>query len=242
MNLIVKNCTTYKKIKVVCNQNQAILNKDEKFIFNIDTNEIELMVFIIDKNRVLFNLLFALIDGFISEESVVNVINCNASFTFSFADMTKDEFICIDDLETRDGNQCVYNSVYLKSNNIATQHTNYHLTETKKQKKKSLFYHIFITSHLPTILFLLIYSICSGNVFALIASILILITFSIPSWKKASKLKIIYSDLNANKVLSVQEQKQRQNNGSPPTEIPSDIIGKAVYNILDKILKKNKNK
>lgn len=240
MNINIKNNTFYKQIAIVYNNREYILNKGDILPLCCDTNRIHILVYILDKNRVLFNWLYALIDGFINDESVVNVINCNAEFELYFTVLNHCETICIESLETRDGNQCIYDSIYLKNARMAVQKSRYFLTETKTQKNKSLFYQVFITSYLPILVLLLAYFLCTGNVFAAIAGTLILLVFSIPSWRKASKIKKYYSSENAQVFLSMEEIKQRQNNDKPVQEVPQDVIGKAVYNALDKILGKKK--
>ena len=236
MNVNIINESSYKQLNVVCNSETFSLNKDNTTtIFNVDNNT-KIEIHILEKNRVLLNLLFALVDGFVDGESVINSLVCDVSFYISETDNL--QTLIIKDLEYRDDkNGYIYESVYIENNNISN--LVYLLTNTDKARKKALFYYVFIVSWLPFILALLgYYFLVKGNVLAILASILILFVFAIPSWKKASRVKKYYSSEFVNEKLKAEYNKIITKNNENDT--PKDIIGKATYKTLDLLFKKKK--
>ena len=235
MQLNIVNESSYKNLKIICNGKTFSLNK-ENAITSLDidnSTNVEIQVF--EKNRVLLNLLFALVDGFVDGESVINSLVCDLSFDICETDDL--QTLIIKDLEYRDDkNGYIYESVYIE--NINVSNLVYRLTNTAKTRKKALFYYVFIVSWLPVILALLsYYFLVKGNVLAILASILILLVFAIPSWKKASRVKKYYSNEFANEKLNAEYKNLITNNN---TNEPKDIIGKATYKALDLLFKKKK--
>ena len=187
MQLNIVNESSYKNLNIICNGNTFSLNK-ENTITSLDIyNNTNVEIQVLEKNRILLNLLFALVDGFVDGESVINSLVCDVSFDISESDDL--QTIVIKDLEHRDDkNGYIYESVYIENDNI--NNLVYRLTNTDKARKKALFYYVFIVSWLPFILALLgYYFLVKGNVLAILASILILLVFAIPRWKKASRVK-----------------------------------------------------
>ena len=146
--------------------------------------------------------MFALVDGFVDGESVINSLVCDLSFDICETDDL--QTLIIKDLEYRDDkNGYIYESVYIE--NINVSNLVYRLTNTDKARKKALFYYVFIVSWLPFILALLgYYFLAKGNILAILASILILFVFAIPSWKKASRVKKYYSSEFVNEKLNAE--------------------------------------
>lgn len=179
--------------------------------------------------------MFALVDGFVDGESVINSLVCNVSFNVCETDDL--QTLIIKDLEHRDDkNGYIYESVFLENGNI--NNLSYCLTNTDKVRNKDLFYYVCIVSWLPVILALLgYYFLAKGNVLAVLASVLILLMFAVPGWKKASKVKKYYSNEFANEILNAEYNKLITNNN---TNEPKDIIGKATYKALDLLFKKKK--
>ena len=133
-----------------------------------------------------------------------------------------------------DKNGYIYESVFIDNNNI--NNLFFRLTNTDKVRNKALFYYIFVVSWLPIILALLgYYFLAKGNVLAILASVLILLVFAIPSWKKASRLKKYYSNEFANDILISKYNNLITNDN---TRVPKDVIGKATYKALDLLFKK----
>lgn len=236
MQLNIVNESSYKKLNIVCNGETFSLTEDNTItIFNVDNNtKIEIQV--LEKNRVLLNLLFALVDGFIDGESVLNSLVCDVSFNVCETDDL--QTLIIKDLEHRDDkNGYIYESVFIDNSNI--NNLSYHLTNTDKVRNRALFYYVFVVSWLPIILVLLgYYFLAKGNVLAILASVLILLVFAIPSWKKASRVKKYYSNEIANEKLNTEYNKIITNNNKP--DMPKDMIGKATYKALDFLFKKKK--
>ena len=236
MKLNIVNESSYKNLNIICNGNTFSLNK-ENTITSLDIyNNTNVEIQVLEKNRILLNLLFALVDGFVDGESVINSLVCDVSFDISESDDL--QTIVIKDLEHRDDkNGYIYESVYIENNNI--NNLVYRLTNTDKARKKALFYYIFIVSWLPFILALLgYYFLVKGNVLAILASILMLLVFAIPSWKKASRVKKYYSNEFANKKLNAEYNKIITKNTK--ADMPKDVIGKATYKALDLFFKKKK--
>lgn len=236
MQLNIVNESSYKKLNIVCNGETFSLTEDNTItIFNVDNNtKIEIQV--LEKNRVLLNLLFALVDGFIDGESVVNSLVCDVSFNVCETDDL--QTLIIKDLEHRDDkNGYIYESVFIDNSNI--NNLSYHLTNTDKVQNRALFYYVFVVSWLPIIIVLLgYYFLAKGNVSAILASVLILLVFAIPSWKKASRVKKYYNNEIANEKLNTEYNKIITNNNKP--DMPKDMIGKATYKALDFLFKKKK--
>ena len=236
MQLNIVNESSYKNLNIICNGNTFSLNK-ENTITNLDIyNNTNVEIQVLEKNRILLNLLFALVDGFVDGESVINSLVCDVSFDISESDDL--QTIVIKDLEHRDDkNGYIYESVYIENDNI--NNLVYRLTNTDKARKKALFYYVFIVSWLPFILALLgYYFLVKGNVLAILASILILLVFAIPSWKKASRVKKYYSNEFANEKLNAEYNKIISKNNK--TDMPKDVIGRATYKVLDLLFQKKK--
>ena len=162
MQLNIVNESSYKNLKIICNGKTYSLNKDNTITsLDIDNNtNVEIQVF--EKNRVLLNLLFALVDGFVDGESVINSLVCDLSFDICETDDL--QTLIIKDLEYRDDkNGYIYESVYIE--NINVSNLVYRLTNTAKTRKKALFYYVFIVSWLPVILALLGYYFLLGSLF-----------------------------------------------------------------------------
>ena len=236
MQLNIVNESSYKNLNIICNGNTFPLNK-VNIITSLDIdNNTNVEIQVLEKNRILLNLLFALVDGFVDGESVINSLVCDVSFDISESDDL--QTIVIKDLEHRDDkNGYIYESVYIENDNI--NNLVYRLTNTDKARKKALFYYVFIVSWLPFILALLgYYFLVKGNVLAILASILILLVFAIPSWKKASRVKKYYSNEFANEKLNAEYNKIISKNNK--TDMPKDVIGRATYKVLDLLFQKKK--
>ncbi len=240
MTINFQNNTYYKQLMLVCDGREYILNKGVTLPIYTNSNNFHMTVCVSDKNRVMLNWLFILIDEFVDNDSVINALQCNAEFDLVFPDSCVCETISIENLEVRDTEQCIYNSVYLNNNSMTVNRCGDYIKEWKKQKRKAMFYHIVVTSALPVLLFLLGWFLTRGDIWAGVVAILNLVFFSIPSWIKASRLKRFYNDDNAHTLLSMQDMMQRQNEGNPIVNEPTDFIGKTLWGILDKISKKNK--
>ena len=140
MQLNIVNESSYKNLNIICNGNTFSLNKENTItsLDIYDNTNVEIQV--LEKNRILLNLLFALVDGFVDGESVINSLVCDVSFDIIESDDL--QTIVIKDLEQRDDkNGYIYESVYIENNNI--NNLVYRLTNTDKARKKALFYYSF---------------------------------------------------------------------------------------------------
>lgn len=237
MYLNIINNSSYKTLNIICNGNSFLLKKDD-IISNLNTDDnCHIEIQISENNKVLLNLLFALIDGFVDGESVINSLVCNVSFDINTIEDS--QTIVIKDIEHRDDkNGYIYESVYPENSSL--KNITYSLTNTDKARKKALFYYIFVVSWLPVLIALSgYYFLVKGNVLAILAALLILLVFTIPSWKKANKMKKYYSSEYANKMLN--KEYEIITSDIKTTNEPTYIIGKATYKVLDFLFKNKKH-
>ena len=240
MKVNIINQTPYKQIKVAFNNKEFILKKEETVSEYVSDNNFKVDVFVYEKNNATLNWFLALINGFIDDECVLNDLYCNVSFNVAMT-AESDATIVLKDLVYRDDKiGYIYNSVYVESNDSAINNITYNLTDTEKPRKKSLFYYIFICSWMPTLLALLSIFLLYDDILAIIAFIIIFFTDSVPSWKKAAKIKYYYSDNFVNEVLLNQAMKQKQNNGNPVINQSNDMFTKAIHKGLDFLTGKHK--
>ena len=110
MDLVIVNNTNYKQIKIVSEYAEKTLNKNEKIILEEVAQNIHLEILILDKNHVLFNFIFALLDGIIGDEHIVNALNCHAEFDIELISDDNIQTLTLSDFEVRDDkNQFIYN-------------------------------------------------------------------------------------------------------------------------------------
>ena len=236
MNINVINQTSYKQIGIVYDNNKIILERNESILIDVSSDELKVEVLMFEKNKVLLNLFFAFIDGFIDGESVINSLYCNAMFKVSVQQTSTT--IVLKDLEYRDDkNGYIYESVYIDSDDIKS--IAYSLTNTDKTRKKALCSYVFLTSWLAVIIILLgYYLLFKGNILAIIASVIIFLVFTVPSWRKAMNTKVFYSSKYANEALLNQVHKEKEHLTNDIKDVPNDIFGKTIYKALDYFLKK----
>lgn len=237
MSVNIKNQTSYKQIKIVHDSKEYLLKEGETVSVSLADNNSKIEVYVSEKNNVSLNWLFAMIDGFVSEESVINSLVCN--FTFDIVSYQTDTLIILKDLQYRDDNNgYIYNSVYIDCNNNTIANLSYELTDTQTIRKKSLFYYIGIVSWMPVLIVLLMLTILFEELGYIFAGILLFFVFSVPSFKKAYKTKKFYSTEYANEVLLSQFNKQKANSGNPVIPEPKGFVEKTIHKILDFIFKK----
>lgn len=239
MNINIINQTSYKQLIIVYNGVEFFSKRDETISLNILPNDSKIELLLSEKNTVILNLLFAIIDGFVDGESVINSLYCDA--TIYVASQSSNNTIILKDLEYRDDkNGYIYESVYIKDDGI-TKKVSYNLKNTDKARKRALFYYNFVVSWLPIIVVLLgYYLLFKGNILAVFASLLIFVVFTIPSWRKASKVKKYYSSEYANQVLLDQVDKQNSKENKNYFDVPNDLLSNSVYKTLDFLFKRNK--
>lgn len=231
MNLRIINQSSFKSVCVILNDRQCTLKKGESLddIAVSDNEKIEIRIS--EKSNVRLNLLFAIIDGFVDGESVIHSLICHASF--SIKEIGTEQTVILRDLEYRDDKHgYIYESVYAENENI--ENLSYSLQETQYARKKSLFYYIFLVSWLPVVLVISALSLIPGNLPIILLALLVLLVFTIPSWRKAVKVKTYYSDTFANEVLLGKISAMQQNEEYQP----QGVIEKATFKVLDFLFKK----
>lgn len=231
------NNTEYKKIKVLCDGREVFITQNETVTINV-CERFNLKVFTEEKNRTMLNWLFLLIDGFVDENSIVNIVYCDAEFDIVASDTENVKKISFETLEKRNDSELILlYSVYLNSENVEVLGTRYIPTNTDKQQRKSRRYLLFLASLSWAIIPLFINMIYHGNWWNVFAIAFLLIFFTIPSLKKLRYLKGSFSDEHIIASLKNKEAAYRMNGGKPVHVAPSGFIEKTVYKILDKIFK-----
>ena len=193
--------------------------QNEKFCFRLE-----------DENKVNFNWLYALIDGFVSEDCVSAVLHCNADFEVAWNENAG--VIYLDELKHRTGNGCIYKSVYVKGENISVCNSVYTLTACENQRKKGLQLLRFVASWLPMILILVGMFVYTMDFTWCLVALLFFVFFTIPALRKAKRFKTYFNPQKANELLCKQAQWQMENN-----DIAGDRFEKAIHKVLDKIFK-----
>ena len=237
MNANIENQTSYEHIKIVHNSKEYLLKSGETISLSVEDNNSKIKLYVSEKNNVLINWLFALFDGMVHEESVVNSLICDTSFNI-LPSQTNAKLI-LKDLQYRDDNNgFIYDSVFVDCDENVITNLSYELTDTTKARKKSLFYYICIVSWMPVLILLLILSLLTGDIGFIFAGVIVLLCFSVPGWKKAYKTKKYYSSEYANEVLLSQFNKQKANSGNPVVPEPKGLLDKFLHKILDFIFKR----
>lgn len=238
--MIVKlfNNTSYKKIKVLCDGKEYFIRQNE--FATVDVRErFNLKIFTGDKNHLYYNFFDLLVDGWTDDEGIINDIHYDAEFDLEADGSEGTKTISVDDLEARDDHrQFIYNSVYLNSENVKVLNTRYLPTDTKKQKRRSLFYLVCLSSFLWALIPALVGIILSGSIWLLLVIAFLFFAFTIPSFKKASRLKWHFSDKHIIASLKEKEMEYRSNGGKPIPPEPNGVIEKGLQKILDKIFKR----
>lgn len=231
MNIKLKNETCVSQISIAYNTLTFLLKKNEEHLIEVDTSNIRLYVSLPEENKVNFNWLFALIDGFVSEEHIISSFNCNF-----FVDLNLQEPVCeivFRDLVARDDkNGYIYHSLLVQTRSADVLHIEYNMFNTEKSKKKTLFYFGFIASWVPILLVLTFIFIFKGNIITFVAIFLILLMFSIPSWRKATRVKYFYSNKKANEMLLSEYNRLKLNGWNTKVE-PNNSFDKVVFKIMD---------
>lgn len=231
------NNTEYKKIKVLCEGKEYFIAQNETVTVDV-CERFNLKIFTREKNHLYFNIFGLLVDGFTDEEGIINSINYDAEFKLEADGAEGMKTISVDSLEARDDyRQFIYNSIYLNSEDVRVLSTEYFPTDTKKQKRRSMFYLICLSSWLWLEIPLLVGAIVADSILALLAVMFFFIIGTIPSFKKASRLKWLFSEEHIIASLKEKENEYRAHGGKPAPIESNGLIEKTVHNFLDKIFK-----
>ncbi|MBR0349565.1 MAG: hypothetical protein IIX16_07995 [Clostridia bacterium] len=236
VNLV--NNSGFKKIRVWCDGKEYFLGQRE--LVTVDVNrKFKLKVFTQEKNHMTFDFMFFLIDGFLDEEQLGNVVHYDAEFELEADDTEFIKTISIDWLEARDDRSFfVYYSAYLNSQNVRVLKTQYIPTDTKKQKRKSMIFLTCISSAMWLVIPLLFVAVLGGFYWLLLALIPLVLLWTIPSFKKVAKLKTGFSSDTIINTLKDKENEYNMNNGGPAPYEPSGFVEKAVDKVIRKIFKR----
>lgn len=240
INLV--NNTGFNNMKIQCDGCEYAL--PSRGLVTVDVNRnFSLRILTQEKNQGLFDFFCFLLNGFIDEESVVNVVHYDAEFDLVAEDTEFIKTISIDQLEARnDKSGFAYFSVYLNSPHVYVTQTRYLPTDTKKQKRKSMFYLTCVASAMWLVLPVIFAALVSEYYILLLASLLFVPYWTIPALKKASKLKTLFAEDTIISALKEKEIEYNNNNGGPAPYVPDTLLGKmvdkTVNKALDKIFKK----
>lgn len=232
MTIEMINRTSYDSLMIIIDGEQFILGKDQCASKIVQDGEVSITAIPSDNCSVLVNWLFIAIDGFLSEEHIVNSLVGSAQASVKCTD--ESTVIVLKDLHCRDDKEgYIYDSVYFDSQSCSVVSVEYSLKEFSSAKKKAWALYTFVFSLLPLQIVGLIWLLFSGDISILLIQALALFLFSIPSWRRARKVKKQYSDEVAGEMLKKQSEVLKSNNGEEPVYESSGVIEKAVYKILD---------
>lgn len=83
MNINIINQTSYKQLIIVYDGVEFLSKRDETISLNILPNDSKIELLLNEKNKVILNLLFGIIDGFVDGESLINSLYCDATIHIS---------------------------------------------------------------------------------------------------------------------------------------------------------------
>lgn len=243
MNLRIVNETSYKKIRIICDNKITLLKKNEVATFNYDSDRTRIQIDVLDKNRTFFFIL-ALFDiwiwDFITTDSAVFSLNCSISFDVICGEST--ETLVLKNFDyTEKVTHCDFNSVYVKNNNSTISNIKFFSENIKKLRNKTLNNLFWFVSGIPVVIlaFCLLYKYPEYDFLLLFPSFIIPLC-TIPSVVKSVKIWKFCKNEYINMFLSQKEAILRQNNGEKPPYVPTGVVEKRVYNFLNKIFKKIK--
>ena len=232
------NNTSYKKIKVLCGGKEYFIRQNETVTVDI-RERFNMKIFTGEKNHLYYNFFDLLVDGWTDDEGIINDINYDAEFEIEAYGSDEVKGISVDNLEARDDHrQFIYNSVYLNSEKVKVLNTKYLPTDTKKQKRRSVFYLICLSSFLWALIPALVGIILNGSIWLLLVIAFLFFAFTVPSFKKAGRLKWHFSEEHIIASLKEKEMEYRSNGGKPVPPEPSGVIEKGLHKIFDKLFKR----
>lgn len=149
MKASFKNNSGFKTIRIVVDGVERTINRDETVWLDVEKN-FHLSVFVPNENRVIIFwillVLFSYIGEYFGTSGVQNFLTCNAEYDIQIVDEKISTQVVFCQLEANDTEQCEYESVYLKSDNLIIDETSYILNSTGKLIHKSRFYQSVIAS------------------------------------------------------------------------------------------------
>ena len=240
MNLRIVNETSYKKIRITCDNKSVILKRNESTTLCLDSQSEKIKIDILDKNRTFF-FITALLDlwwfEILTTDSAVFYLNCSTSFDIVCNE--PNETLVLKYLDyTEKETHCDYSSVYVKNNNSTISNIKFFSENVNKVRNKTIKNLLVFISGIPFIALFLYWFVKDDESAWLILSFLIFVFLTIPSILKSIKVWKYCKNEYINQILSEKEALLRQNNGEEPPRVPANFVEKAIFKFLDKIFNK----
>lgn len=204
--MIVVNHTSDNSLKIAFNGENYLLERGQSVSFKSTETPVRLSVTPSDKNRVIVNLFFVLLNKYVDDESIINFLICDVDAVVE--NVENDAVIIVNDLKCRDDRgDYIYKSVNFHCTGCSIANVRYQLKEFSSEKAKALLFYIFFCSALPLLILLLGVFLYFKNtkiffsVLAVFAFILVFFLFSLPAFKKAEKVRMHYNNEYADNVL-----------------------------------------
>lgn len=243
MTVSFKNNSGFKAIKLIYNGSEQVIHRGETAFFAVE-KKFKLKVIVPNENKVMLNWLDIIFLDYLDDEGVINSFTCCAEFDLELVTEKGLSEVNFDTFETRDTNQCIYESVYLSTSDVKVIKSDYHLNNTKNLIHKSRFYQIFIASHiLPAIAYLISIPFYDHILLALLLLpifLLWLFGITIPGLKKVCNINRFFDAENANKKLQAEEIIYKNNNGMSDEEALERRLG-GIFRKLGKLSRKLEN-
>ena len=239
MNLKIVNQTYDDSLKIAFNGELLCLEAGQTVTVTASQPTGNISVIPSEENQVLINWLFAKLDGFIDADHVINSLVCTADAVISSTD--DNAVLVLKDLRYRDDKYgYIYDSVYFDCHFCDAAAVVYHLKDFTAAKKRAWRLYVFLFSLLPFYIVDFALTLWLKDLWFLAPSVLFVFLFSIPSFKRAAKLKVFYSDAYADSALKEKAETLKMNDGEEVSSQPTDFIGRFVYKTMDCIFNRNK--
>ena len=230
MKASFKNNSGFKTIRIVVDGVERTINRDETIWLDVE-KIFHLSVFVPNENRVIILwillVLFSYIGEYFGTSGVQNFLTCNAEYDIQIVDEKISTQVVFCQLEANDTEQCEYESVYLKSDNLIIDETSYILNSTGKLIHKSRFYQSVIASWILVLIPTVICSIMFDDLLGLlVGGVCIFALFTVPAFKRYGNITRFYNAKNADYILKKQEKVYRKNNDAPIVEEPKGLLEK----------------
>lgn len=200
MKLEIINNSTYKNIKIICDNTEYNLNNSLIVNLNYDYH---IKIYIIEKNRFNFNLPAVLTSSFTHKDSWCSII-CNLEFDI-------DEKLDAETIEIN--NTCLvfkkrytFETVEVNSLGGRIKNIEYSQTDTKEIRKKHSRFNLLITSFLPVIVLNIVLCIIDQDILFLLAAIFGFCIFSIPSFFDIQKFNKICINSDITQLILQKKQ------------------------------------
>ena len=242
MNLRIVNETSYKKMRITCDNKSVILKKNESTTLCLDSQGAKIQIDILDKNRTFF-FITALLElwwfEILTTDTAVFYLNCSTSFDLVCNESS--EILVLKYLDyTEKETHCDYSSVYVKNNNSTISNIKFFAENVNKVRNKTIRNLLLFVSGLPFIALFLYFFIEKPDFSMLLVILLIFAFFTVPSILKSIKIWKYCKNEYINVFLSQKEAILRENNGEEPPVVPTNFVEKAISKLFDKLFKKGK--